>query len=276
MPFLFLLFASLYTQTAGAQALPEMVRVEGGTFIMGLEDPVDESDSSARPLRKVTLRGFRMAKTETTVAQWRTYCNAAGRQMPNAPAWGWIDSHPIVNISWEDAVAYCKWLSDSTKKTYRLPTEAEWEYAARGGNKSKGFTYAGGEAMYMSGWFDENSNAGTQPVARKRPNELGLFDLSGNVWEWCQDWYGAYPPKDETNPQGQNENQYFKVLRGGSWNYILAGCRLGHRNYFSPESRLSDYGFRVVLEEEGSGKPDGAPAANPTPPADNKNKKPKN
>lgn len=240
---------------------------------MGNEYVTEPEDSVALPLHQVTVKGFRMAKTETTVAQWRAFCNATGRQMPNAPNWGWIDNHPIVNISWDDAAAYCKWLSDTTGKTYRLPTEAEWEYAARGGKKSKGFIYAGGQSMYSTGWYEENSNAGTQPVAQKRPNELGLFDMSGNVWEWCQDWYGPYTPEAQTNPQGATENQYFKLLRGGSWNYVMAGCRVAHRNYFSPESRLNDYGFRVLMEDDGKGtgttetQPDNTapkePAANP-------------
>jgi formylglycine-generating enzyme len=246
--FLFLVVGNL---TSFAQKFPEMIRVDGGTFTMGNEEVAEPEDSVALPLHQVTLKTFRMAKTETTVAQWRAFCNATGRQMPNAPNWGWIDNHPVVNISWDDAISYCKWLSDTTGKTYRLPTEAEWEYAARGGKKSKGFIYAGGQSMYSTGWYEENSNAGTQPVAQKRPNELGLFDMSGNVWEWCQDWFGAYTAEAQTNPQGSNENQYFKILRGGSWNYVMAGCRVAHRNYFSPESRLNDYGFRVVMEDDG-------------------------
>ena len=103
--------------------------------------------------------------------------------------------------------------------------------------------------MYNIGWYDENSNAGTQPVAQKRPNELGIFDMSGNVWEWCQDWFGEYPSEPQINPQGSETTQYFKVLRGGSWNYVLSGCRIGDRSYFSPESRLNDFGFRVVMED---------------------------
>lgn len=231
-----------------AQNMPEMIRVEGGTFSMGDENEL--GDSTEKPLHKVTLKTYKIAKTETTVTQWQSFCNATGRLMPDPPLWGWLDNHPIVNVSWDDAVAYCKWLSDSTKKTYRLPTEAEWEYAARGGNSSKGFIYAGGQSMYMIGWFEENANSSTQPVAQKRPNELGLFDMSGNVWEWCQDWYAPYEAADQTNPTGpvNNDNQYFRVLRGGSWNYITEGGRVSNRNYFSPDSHQSDYGFRVVME----------------------------
>lgn len=243
------LFVTLFiSANAFSQALPEMVKVEGGTFIMGDDESL--GDSTERPAHKVTLKTFRIARTETTVSQWQLFCNATARLMPDPPLWGWGDNHPIVNISWEDAVAYCKWLSDSTKKIYRLPTEAEWEYAARGGKNGKGFIYAGGQSMYMIGWYDENSNSGTQPVAQKRPNELGLYDMSGNVWEWCSDWFAPYSGQEQTNPTGptSNDNQYFKVLRGGSWNYISDGCRLSNRNYFSADSKLSDYGFRVVME----------------------------
>ena len=232
-----------------AQKFPDMIRVDGGNFMMVLEEKLEEADSISVPLHQVTLKTFYIARTETTVAQWRAFCNAIDRQMPNPPNWGWIDNHPIVNISWDDAIAYCKWLSDSSGKTYRLPTEAEWEFAAKGGKKSKDFIYSGGQSMYHVGWYDENSNAGTQPVAQKRANELGIFDMSGNAWEWCQDWFGTYTQDPQTNPQGSETTQYFKVLRGGSWNYFLSGCRIGDRSYFSPESRLNDFGFRVVMED---------------------------
>jgi formylglycine-generating enzyme required for sulfatase activity len=232
-----------------AQKFPDMVRVEGGTFMMGNDEILEDDDSSALPVHEVKVASFRIAKTETTVAQWRAFCNATGRQMPNPPAWGWLENHPVVNVSWNDANAYCKWLSDSTGKTYHLPTEAQWEFAARGGVKGKGFIYAGGQGMYMIGWFDENSNSGTQPVAQKRPNELGLYDMSGNAWEWCQDWYGPYATHNASGVQ-TSKDEYFKVLRGGSWNYILQGSRAGFRNFFSPDSRLNDYGFRVAMEEQ--------------------------
>jgi formylglycine-generating enzyme required for sulfatase activity len=234
---------------ASAQKFPDMIKVEGGTFMMGLEEKLEDADSVSVPLHAVTVKTFNIGKTEVTVGQWRAFCNAVDRQMPNPPNWGWIDNHPIVNISWDDALAYCKWLSDSSKRTYRLPTEAEWEFAARGGKKTKEFLFSGGQSMYNIGWYDENSNAGTQPVAQKRPNELGIFDMSGNVWEWCQDWFGEYPSEPQINPQGSETTQYFKVLRGGSWNYVLSGCRIGDRSYFSPESRLNDFGFRVVMED---------------------------
>jgi formylglycine-generating enzyme required for sulfatase activity len=102
----------------------------------------------------------------------------------------------------------------------------------------------------MYGWFEENSSATTQPVAKKRPNELGLHDMSGNAWEWCHDWWGPYKDKSETNPQGPNEDGFFKVLRGGSWNYSFNECRVGTRDFFSPDGRHNDFGFRVVMDED--------------------------
>ncbi|MFN9113144.1 MAG: formylglycine-generating enzyme family protein [Bacteroidota bacterium] len=234
-------------QAPKLQRFPEMIKVEGGTFTMGDEEGL--GDSSELPLHQVTLKTFRIARTETTVAQWRAFCHATIRKMPDAPAWGWLENHPIVNVSWQDAMDYCKWLSDSSGKKYRLPTEAEWEYAARGGNKSKGFFFSGGQSMYMIGWFNENSSAGTQPVGLKRPNELGIFDMSGNVWEWCADWYGPYTSDAQTNPLGSNE-EVFRVLRGGSWNYIAEGGRVANRGFFTSDGKISDYGFRVVLESD--------------------------
>jgi sulfatase modifying factor 1 len=249
--FLFILSLIFMGSFSFAQKMPEMIKVEGGTFTMGSEEIRKPQDTTATPIHQVRVKGFQIAKTETTVAQWRAYCTATSTRMPVEPAWGWIDNHPIINISWDEAVAYCNWLSDQTKKKYRLPTEAEWEYAARGGNKSNGFLFSGGQAVYKYGWFEENSGSTTQPVAQKRPNELGLYDMSGNAWEWCHDWWGVYQAKDETNPQGpEGDNNYFKVLRGGSWNYSFNDCRVGTRDFFSPDGRHNDFGFRVVMDEE--------------------------
>ncbi len=199
-----LLLATLFTGLAAFSQTahyPEMILVEGGTFTMG--DSEMEGEANEQPAHEVTLKSFSMAKTETTVLQWKTYCSATGHKMPETPSWGWIDTHPIVNVSYDDAVAYCDWLSDKTGELYRLPTEAEWEYAARGGKQSKGYKYSGGQSIDMTGWYNGNSNKQTQAVAQKRPNELGLYDMSGNVWEWCKDWYdwyGSYTAGAQTNP----------------------------------------------------------------------------
>jgi len=239
-----LVFASFIS--THAQTTPEMIKVEGGTFTMG--DTEMEGEGDEQPAHSVTLKTFSMAKTETTVLQWKTFCTATGRKMPEPPSWGWIDTHPMVMVNWDDAVAYCDWLSEKMDADYRLPTEAEWEYAARGGKLSKGTKYSGGRSLDIAGWFDANSNSQTQAVATKNPNELGLYDMSGNVWEWCKDWYGAYTAEAQTNPKGASSGT-FRVLRGGGWDGTSAGCRVAFRTYRGPTYRYSRIGFRVVLSQ---------------------------
>jgi sulfatase modifying factor 1 len=230
-------------ETIVSIALPEMIAVAGGSFTMG--GSIHEHE---KPRHNVTLSSFSMAKTETTVAQWRAYCNATGQAMPETPSWGWTDKAPIVNVSWEDVVAYCEWLSDKTGKTYRLPTEAEWEYAARGGNKSNGYEYAGSNAINEVGWNDDNSGMQTKPCGLKRPNELGLYDMTGNVWEWCQDWYGSYGGNEQTNPSGAKTGSN-RVLRGGSWYNATSNRRVAYRSFSKPGDRSTAYGFRVVVPQ---------------------------
>ncbi len=221
--FLFLLMDVFYVST-NAQSYPTMVHVQGGSFSMGADD--DNAGTT------MTVKSFSIAQTETTVLQWKTFCNETGHSMPEAPSWGWIDSHPIVNVSWDDAVAYCDWLSDKTSKIYRLPTEVEWEYAARGGSQSKGFKYSGGQSLDNVGWYTDNSGSQTHPVAQKRANELGLYDMSGNVEEWCKDWY--------------NGSHSRRVCRGGSWFYSAAFCLLAFRYFYTPSNGNGDLGFRLV------------------------------
>lgn len=223
--------------------LPEMIVVAGGSFTMGSEN----GEFDEKPRHIVTLSGFSMAKTETTVAQWRVFCNATGQAMPKEPRWGWNDIDPIVNVSWENALAYCDWLRTITGKSYRLPTEAEWEYAARGGNKSNGYKYAGGDDLNVVGW---NSTLRAQACGTKRSNELGLFDMTGNVFEWCKDWYDGtyYANSSSKNPQGPSSGSV-RVLRGGSWFFNPSDCRVARRKSLYPADRDLDYGFRVVLSQ---------------------------
>ncbi len=228
-----------------AQEYPEMVEVKGGSFIMG-----DESgDKDEKPAHEVQVNTFSIAKTETTVRQWRAFCTATKRAMPEAPWFGLKDDHPIVNISWDDAIAYCTWLSATNKKHYRLPTEAEWEFAARGGIKSNGYAYSGAKAPDSIAWFSGHSN-GTMPVAQKLPNELGLYDMTGNVWEWCSDWYdaGYYALRVKDNPQGPHSGKFF-TLRGGAWDIGARNSRNSYRNPLSPTSRNHNKGFRVASSE---------------------------
>ena len=223
--------------------MPEMIKVIGGTFTMG--DESGDLGTDPLPTHSVTLKSFSIAKTETTVAQWKAYCTVTGHKMPQTPSWGWKDNDPIVNVNWDDAVGYCDWLSDKTGQKYRLPTEAEFEYAAKGGVNSKGFKYSGGQSLDLVGWYDGNSNNHPHNVATKRANELGLYDMSGNVSEWCKDWYGEYSNSQATNPQDSGTGE-FRVLRGGAWSSVPANCRVAFRLYDMPDSRKDDMGFRVA------------------------------
>ena len=244
---IFLLIISfLIYYTTKAQDYPEMITVEGGTFILGNNEMDWEKDE--QPAHQVTISTFKIAKTETTVAQWKVFCKETGREMHEAPSWGWIDNHPIVNVSYEDAVAYTNWLSEKMDAKYRLPTEAEWEYAARGGKMSKGTYYSGGKSADMLAWFDANSKKQTQPVASKNPNELGIYDMSGNVWEWCIDWYGAYESNAQHNPMGPSIGVE-RVMRGGGCYGSAELCRVYIRFSSDPTYINSGDGFRVVLSE---------------------------
>ena len=157
-------------------------------------------------------------------------------------------------VSWDDCQEFITKLNELTRKTFRLPTEAEWEYAARGGNRSQGYKYAGSNTVGDVAWYFYNSYAlgvdspdyGTHTVATKAPNELGLYDMSGNVWEWCQDWYGSYSSDAQTNPTGPTSGSY-RVNRGGSWYYNARYCRVSNRSDFTPSYALRDLGLRLAL-----------------------------
>ena len=240
---LFLLFT-----TAQAQTFPELIKVTGGTFTMGDEYSLGGKDE--QPTHQVTLSDFYIGKTEVTVAQYRAYCNAEGVSMPEQPGWGWTNNTPIVNVSWNDAINYCNWLGKKLDKKITLPTEAQWEYAARGGNQSQGYKYAGGSSMETAGWYEDNSGAKTHNVATKKGNELGLYDMSGNVWEWCLDWFeteylASNPNTNSTNPS----TGAFRVLRGGSWNNLAINCRVAYRYYNAPSFRNDINGFRVAFSQ---------------------------
>ena len=209
-----------------------MVFVAGGTFQMGSNSERDE-----KPIHTVTVSSFFMDKTEVTQAEYR---KVMGKNPSNFSG---CDDCPVEKVSWHDANAYAK------KVGKRLPTEAEWEYAARGGNKSKGYTYSGSNDLNAAGWYDNNSGSKTHPVAQKQPNELGLYDMSGNVWEWCSDWYGDYSSSPQTDPQGPNSGKY-RVLRGGSWYSYVSLCRVADRRGHSPDFRYGSFGFRLVFSQD--------------------------
>ena len=245
-----LLTATLFfiAVTATSQTYPEMILVEGGTFTMGDEWMLGDADE--QPTHDVSLKNYKIGKSEVTVKQYRAFCKTTGKSMPEEPSKGWQDNHPIVKVSWHDAVAYCDWLSEKLGGLYRLPTEAEWEYAARGGKKSTGYKYSGSQSAYTVGWIKDNANGKTHAVAQKKANELGLYDMTGNVWEWCADWYDEnyYANSPSSNPNGPSSGA-IRVLRGGGWGYSAAGSCVANRSYDFPSNRNSFRGFRVVLSQ---------------------------
>jgi sulfatase modifying factor 1 len=229
-------------------AKPQMVFVEGGSFTMGsYVGPDDE-----HPIHTVTIGSFNISKYEVTVGEYKAFCTATGRKMRDVSSRRWSDQHPMGYVSFDDAKAYCKWLSEVHGANYRLPTEAEWEYAARGGIKSSakpgkkinGYSYAGSDNLEEVGWSQDQS----QVVGGKKPNELGIYDMSGNVLEWCEDWYGDYPYDEQANPKGPSSGSH-RVLRGGSWASAAARCTVVSRHHALPNEGFVSYGFRVVLAQ---------------------------
>ena len=219
-----------------------MVRVEGGTFTMGATPEQGENAVyDEKPAHKVTLSDFYIGKYEVTQAEWKAV-------MGKNPSKFKGDNLPVGNVSWDDCQAFIRKLNELTGKNFRLPTEAEWEYAARGGNKSKGYKYCGSNNIDNVAWYYANSNETTHPVGRRQANELGLYDMSGNVWEWCQDWYGSYSSSSQTNPFGPSTGSY-RVSRGGGWGITARDCRLSSRCSCDPGDWHTDYGLRLALQD---------------------------
>ncbi len=256
----------------------DMVFIQGGMFQMGS----DNGEKDEKPRRAVTLSSFYLCKYKVTVAEFNAFVEAT-RYRTEAEKEGWsflwegnswkkkegVDwrcdtqgnlrppeeyNHPVIHVSWNDAVQYCKWLSKGGK-TYRLPTEAEWEYAAGGGDSTRTertrWAGASSEAdmRQYANYLDTNgpdSFLYTSPVGQFQPNHLGIYDMSGNVWEWCADWYDImYPFEDQTNPRGVSEGTC-RVLRGGSWFDDLLNCRIANHSFDEPGNRDSTIGFRVA------------------------------
>jgi uncharacterized protein (TIGR02145 family) len=231
---------------AGTKLEPEMIRVEGGTFTMGS----DSVYQVAKPTHEVTLSNFSISKYEITQSQW-TMIMGGDLETLSHPC----EKCPVSRVSWARAQEYVRRLSAQTGKQYRLPTEAEWEYAARGGNKSKKFKYSGSNSMDSVGWYDKNSAGKTHPVGLKKANELGIFDMSGNVNEWCIDWLSNYTAEASENPKGpltySNETnpEPRKIFRGGGFESYLESCHSSYRLGGNPNSVFShNFGLRVVLE----------------------------
>ncbi|MDX2282960.1 MAG: formylglycine-generating enzyme family protein [Bacteroidia bacterium] len=242
--------------------IPEMVLVKGGAFWMGSED----GDANEKPVHQVTVDDFYLGKYPVTVSEYLAFCRQTGGNWPEWMKQGsryhyqtgtdnrykrlgdalTSDRNPVVGVSWHDAVAYCAWLSKQAGQRWRLPTEAEWEYAAGGaGDRTKWAGTSEESKLGDYAWYRANSGSKTHPVGQKQPNELGLYDMSGNVWEWCSDWYKAYSSDAQAGPQGPADGAH-RVARGGSWRRDPVDARVSVRRDWHPGSRRHYLGFRLA------------------------------
>jgi formylglycine-generating enzyme required for sulfatase activity len=261
----------VFTSTVGMK----FVYISPGTFVMG--SPINEKgrDSDERQHRVTLTKGFYMQTTEVTVGQWRAFVQDTafmteaetegrawiytGREWEKKKGYYWdnpgfyqSENHPVTCVSWNDAQAFVEWLRHKEGKAYRLPTEAEWEYACRAGSDrafaNGGITDPGcghDPSLDNIGWYCGNSGKKTHAVGHKKPNAWGLYDMHGNVWEWCQDWYGEYPSGHVTDPEGRSPRSY-RVNRGGSWSGHVRYCRSAFRILSSPDQGNSGLGFRLA------------------------------
>ncbi len=217
-----------------------MVYVSSGSFTMGCtSEQGNDCYSDENPSHSVTVSGFYMSKYEVTQKQWQAV-------MGTNPSKFKGDNLPVESISWNEVQKFISKLNELTGKKYRLPTEAEWEFASRGGTKSLGYKYSGGNDIDAVAWYSENSNSQPHPVGQKHSNELGLYDMSGNVWEWCSDWYAGYSSFSQTNPQGPFTGSG-RVFRGGSWFSYASYCRVSLRYDYDPGGSYFNLGFRLCL-----------------------------
>jgi formylglycine-generating enzyme required for sulfatase activity len=243
-----------------AKSAMEMVRIPGGSFPMGsLSGKNDE-----RPPHRVCINTFYLAKTAVTVGQFRAFVNESGyrteaergdgsvvftgRTWEKRHGANWLkpgfsqnDSHPVTCVSWNDCQEFIRWLNAKSGGRYRLPTEAEWEYAARGGRNGNGDGDLGRFA-----WFEGNSGGSTHPVGQKQPNVSDIYDMIGNVWEWCSDWYGNYPTSPQLDPRGAADGT-LRVNRGGAWYGAAWACRT-RRGKNTPDDRGNGLGFRLAAD----------------------------
>ena len=220
----------------------KMIAVEGGTFQMGATNEQRRSEDDEKPVHTVTLDSYYIGETEVTQELWRAVMGS------NPSEFSGDDLLPVENVSWYDCQNFIKELNRLTGKNFRLPTEAEWEFAARGGNKSSGYRYSGSSNIGDVAWCDDNSVSKTHPVKGKNPNELGIYDMSGNVFEWCSDRYsgGYYNSSPQNNPEGPSSGS-IRVLRGGSWFNFAEYCRVASRVNCHPDYTYYDYGLRLAL-----------------------------
>ena len=231
----------------------KMIWVEGGDFLMGCtSEQGGDCSSDEQNVRRVTVDGFYIGMLEVTQSQWEKVVGTSISQQRNKANSSWSlygvgPDYPMYYVSWDEAMEFCRLLSNKTGRTYTLPTEAQWEYAARGGARSYGYRYSGGDSydLEMVAWCRSNSGTRCHPVGCKRPNELGLYDMSGNLQEWCKDWYGEYSYYNRTNPQGPSHGER-RVVRGGSWRWEDWKCCVWTRDKVLPTLATTYIGFRVV------------------------------
>ena len=284
--FITFILGVLLCATFYAAPTEKLALVKSGDFLMGNTRNDGEGRNDEKPVHTVRLSyDYYIGKYEVTFDEYDAYCDATGESKPDDRRLEWDTKEkkgkwgenmgrgnkPVIQVSWNDAISYCNWLSEkeglakaynrygtlldkngrqttdiTQVEGYRLPTEAEWEYAARGGHKSRSdYKYAGSNSSSSVAWYYSNSNSKTHEVGQKTPNELGLYDMSGSVYEWCHDGYVSYTSTTKTNPIGPNSASY-RVIRGGSWHFDAAKCRVACRSYHNPGNSLRSLGFRIA------------------------------
>ena len=220
-----------------------MIAVEGGTFQMGAtSEQGSDAGSDEYPVHSVTLSDYYIGETEVTQELWEAVMGSNPSYFSGNP------QRPVEKVSWNDCQEFITRLNELTGKNFRLPTEAEWEYAARGGNESQGYKYSGSNTIGNVAWYRDNSSSATHNVKTKSPNELGIYDMSGNVWEWCEDRYGSYSSGSQTNPTGPSSG-FSRVLRGGSCYSYAKGCRVSLRGSRDSDTRFNGSGFRLAFSQ---------------------------
>jgi len=270
----FCCYGALYGQTNDNNVPKDMVYVAGGEFQMGSNNAKEDE----KPVHPAVIKGFYMCKYEVTVGEYRKYIKATGYKT-KAETENWVtvwdgktwaerhnicwehdalgrkrtpeqDNEPVLYLTWMEAVKYCEWLSSVSGKVYRLPTEAEWEYAAKGGKQQHGYQFTGSNKIDEVGWYAANSGGMTHPVGKKAPNELGIYDMTGNVIEYTADWYHPeyYKVRESDQPEGPARGKA-KVARGGGWHSTAPDSRNTDRHYDELWSRCNYNGFRVVMNE---------------------------
>ncbi len=214
-----------------------MIAVAGGTFTMGATSEQQNPYDGEKPTHTVTLSDYYIGETEVTQELWTAVMG------DNPSRFTGNMQRPVEQVSWYDCQTFIRKLNELTGANFRLPTEAEWEFAARGGRNSRGYQYSGSSNLGDVAWYDGKR---THPVKTKSPNELGIYDMSGNVWEWCQDWYGPYSSSSQTNPTGPSTGSR-RVVRGGCWIILARFCRSAYRIDLTPDFRNDVLGLRLVL-----------------------------